>query len=222
MMVAIALTFLTSPPSLNGFLIPISTMHRNLLSRHAIKRGTFALAHVNSSTSPMLDGPRFRPRRQLFQFGALSATLALFPTVAPAVAAESGQSPAAADGEYVTSAAKMLLRTLPNRSIELISLQDALEVCAHLLQNEASTGATELSNSTSFNIREITDRAMKILLAERPSPAVEAPLSAWLTFFSSESRPGLAPHMRSEDNTAAVASRKQRSSTVRLTSQLAL
>lgn len=208
------LTLLTSALSLNRCTIP---SHRNVRSPRSIASGNFALACKNAWTSAQLDGPRFRTRRQIFQIGTLSASLVAISAVGPVVAVESVQDRTATDGGSLPSAATMLLRTLPNRSVDLLSIEAALEACAQLLRFDGTTGSTIVSNTTWVDIRELTDNSIKLLLAERLSPALDAPYSTWLDFFSGESRLGLAPFVRSEDSAAVFANRKRRSATVRPT-----
>ena len=207
----LTLLVVTSALSLNRFIKP---SHRNVRSPRSIACGSIAFIRGNISTPALLDGPRFRTRRQVFQIGTLSATVAALSTVGPVVAVESAQDPTAADGEFLPPVATMLLRTLPNRSVDLLSIGAALEACAQLLRIDGGTDPIIVSNATWVDVEKITNKAIKILLAERLSPALEAPPSAWLDFFSGESRPGLAPYVRSEDSAAVVANRKRRSAMV--------
>lgn len=226
--IAACMLALVHSPHSHALCFPLRPMCLNRHCPRAAADDASASAHGTAyggaSGIPPLNGPCASTRRRFFQTGVLSATAAILPSAAFAVATEATQAatasaawalpsaapvgpiPYAAGGELAVSAAAMLLRTLPYRSAELLSVQDALETCGRLL----ATG----SNTTWFVVREAAERAEAVLLNGRPAPALSASSAAWLDFFKGEARPGLAPFSRPDDTAAVAASRKQRAAAV--------
>lgn len=215
---------LAHSPTLNAFNFPIPPICLNLHCPRA------TADDASASALPHLNGPSASSRRRFFQAGVLSATAVVRPSAGSAEATQAatasaawalpsaapvGPIPYAAGAELAVSAATMLLRTLPYRSAELLSVQDALEICGRLLRADGTAGLATGSNTTWFVVREAAERAEATLLNGRSAPARSASSAAWLVFFKGEARPGLAPFLRPEDTAAVAANRKQRAAAVR-------